>query len=205
MAFWFRGPLLSPSTFAPAAIVFVAAVLFTSVAAHAQATTETASQSLRIRPFATYSRVDTDYGGTNNGATVGVDLDFKVPHLYGIRPGLDVREVFSSGDVVNERSFSGGPQIVFNAGRYHPYADFLIGAGTITFPHPTIPGYTHDNSTVYSFGGGIDVSVTQSWAVRVDYMRQHWKLESDLPAFYPSQLSFGLRYQLHLRNKYGPE
>lgn len=199
MIFRFRGS--SPRL----ATITVAAALLGATAAHAQ-TTETASQDLRIRAFGMYSHVDTDYaGGVNNGGTFGVDVDFKIPHVRGIKPGVDIREVISSGSIANQRVFSGGPQIVLSGGRYHPYFDFLVGSGTISFPHPTIPGYTHDNSFVYTLGGGIDVTVHGPWAVRADYQRQQWKLQESTPSFYPTQFSIGLRYQVHLRNKYGPE
>jgi hypothetical protein len=131
----------------------------------------------------------------NSGTFFGADLTryFHLP----VAPSLEVRANFADGAIVDEHSYLGGLRVqgdLFH--RYHPYADFLAGYGSIHFNHPTIPGYTHDNSTVYSYGGGLDVDLMRHFQARVDFQGQRWALGTDGPndKFSPSILSIGLRY-----------
>ena len=57
---------------------------------------------------------------------------------------------------------------------FHPYADFLFGAGHIFFTQPPAPGYRSDKSVVYSYGGGMDFDVHGNFAAKIDFQAQSW-------------------------------
>lgn len=146
----------------------------------------------------------TDYNSTDKGFVVGGDFTY---HLHFFDASLDVRYNHVTGDSVGEKSFDGGVKIAKPFGRYHPYAHLLIGYGVITFDHPfTNPDgslYSYDNSTVYDFGGGVDVDLTRRFALKVDAQYQSWNLgargDAMSVSFNPNLLSFGVVYHLPYR------
>jgi hypothetical protein len=175
--------------------LFLATVI--APAAFGQASMSTASRALRFQGFGTYSYTRPDYDtGTNYGVTLGTDLDFNTPTW--VKPGLELRATRNSGDSTNQYTYGGGPRIVLPISHVQPYVDFLISGGKIEFNHldPAAPDYQANRSTVYSYGGGADVLLTRSWAVRLDAQSQRWKLSHSSPPFHPLLVSVGLRYQI---------
>ncbi len=183
--------------------------LLLPVASRAQATTETATEKMRLNLYALGSYGRPAYGFTPRagGFAVGGGAGFTVPHLHHIEPALDIRYTYLTNQSVTETVFAGGLRLAYHAGRFHPYGDFLAGAGNIHFKeiNPAYPDYTHDNSLVYNYGGGADIDVTRTVALRFDFQEQHWRISDQGQPFYPLQGSAGIRYQFHFRNKYGPE
>ena len=92
-------------------------------------------------------------------------------------------------------------------GRYHPYAHLLIGYGIITFDNPVqnYDGtfYTSDNSTIYDFGGGVDVNLTRRFDLKIDAQDQSWNLgtrgNAASVSFNPILASVGIVYHLPYR------
>ena len=76
-----------------------------------------------------------------------------------------------------------------------PYADFLVGPGNIHFPFNI--GYTSDTSTVYSYGGGVDVPIGRNFAVRLDLQGQHWNTGED--TYTPTLGTLAVRYTIPFR------
>jgi opacity protein-like surface antigen len=146
---------------------------------------------------------------TNMGITAGVDLGYGVH--YGILPQLEVRGTFpmSDGTVAAEKNFLGGLKIEKIYGRYHPYANFLVGRGQIDYqgagyldPSGTVL-YQRTNSNVWSPGGGIDFDVTQSFAVKADFQYQHY----DTPvttsgSLYAKAFTIGVVYRFGYRQNH---
>ncbi len=167
----------------------------------------TAHQTLRLQTYALASTVQPAFGVNqrNFGVTAGVDVGtFRISPR--IDPSLDLRLLASHGNVSNQFFYGGGPRVMVDLGRYKPYGEFLIGDGIIHFPNTRDPNYTHDNSLVTAFGGGLDVSVHRDFAVRAEALTQSWKLGSTNQAFHPLAVSVGIRYQVHLgRGKDGPD
>ncbi len=173
--------------------------------AHSQAT-QTADQRIRIKAFAMASYVRPDYGGAlkNGGGTVGTDIDgFRLlPHTD---IGMDIRYTASEGRVSNQYLFAGGPHISFNAYRFRPYVDYLIGVGDAHFNQSPDPAYTYDETRTRGYGAGFDYGITRFWSVRADAQRQRWRFSVRAPPFNPVEISVGAAYQLHFRSRYGPE
>ncbi len=80
-------------------------------------------------------------------------------------------------------------------GRFQPYADFLVGPGTIHFPHNN--GYIGDNSTVYNYGVGVDMGVTRNFSLKLDVQAQHWNTGEY--RFEPILGLVGITYQIPFR------
>jgi hypothetical protein len=117
-------------------------------------------------------------------------------------PSLEGRFNFLSGTYVSEHTklvgFTVGSESLKRF-HMHPYADFLIGDGTIKF-NTTATGYTSDDSTVYDFGGGLDIDLVHNFQLRGDYQYQHWKLGQATAPFTPNLFLIGVNYQFHFRD-----
>jgi len=130
----------------------------------------------------------------SNGVLFGADFTryFHLP----VAPSFEVRANFANGSYVNEHSYLGGLRVggdIFH--RFHPNGDFLAGYGSIFYNHPATPGYTHDNSLVYSYGGGVDFDVTRNFQGMVDFQGQSWNIgKGTEDKFSPSVFSVGIRY-----------
>ncbi len=151
-----------------------------------------------------YSLVSPKWNGiseTNNGLTVGLDYAHYVRHLP-VLPSLAFRAKFAPGNTVGERTIGGGPRVERPIGSFRVYGNFLVSSGIITFTHPVIDFrgklYATDDSIVYSAGGGVDVDLTKTWALRGDYQHEWWSTGIN-QNFNPQAISLGIVYRLPYR------
>jgi opacity protein-like surface antigen len=166
----------------------------------------TASRGAGISAFGGYINSNPEYGSARNtGEAFGLNLIkfLKLP----VNPSLEGRYNRDNGTYAQETSTLGGIRLqtdALHAFKVHPYVDFLIGSGTIHF-NTNSPGYTSDNSTVYNFGGGVDIDLIHNFQLKADYQYQHWKLGQESDAFTPNLILIGVTYQFHFRdyNRYG--
>jgi len=163
----------------------------------------TESKGMDLAAFGGYLNANPVYTGgsaypddRDSGAFLGADLT-RYFH-WPVAPSIEARANFADGPFVNEHSYLVGVRVqgdIFR--RYHPYADFLAGYGSTYYDHPVEPGYTHDNSAVYSYGGGLDIDLMRHFQAMVDFQGQHWNISNNNSAtgiFSPSIFSIGLRY-----------
>jgi hypothetical protein len=157
-----------------------------------------ADKAADISAFLGFQYANPDYGAPNNTG-VGAGLNYTRYFPIPVAPSIEARANLTNGTNVKERTYLVGLQAkarVFR--RYHPYVDFLLGKGTIHFnTHAT--GYIGDNSTVYNFGGGIDIDLLHNFALRADIQRQSWSLGSS-PGFNPLIGMIGLHYTFPFRD-----
>ena len=173
----------------------------------------TADQAIRLQAYGMVSYVRPDYLGhvSNFGGTAGVTVN--AFSFAGFEPGLDFRILGShgspgtgfDGNTTNQYVFSAGPRLQYDLGNFQPYAAFHLGYGKLVFTNSGDPNYTHDNSTVYAVVGGVDYRVSRSFSLRAEAEGQRWRLTPAAVPFHPVAVSLGVRYQLHLRNRFGPE
>lgn len=161
--------------------------------------TPVAVRKAEISAFAAFTRVTPDYGPfSNKGFTFGVD--YLRPVRWFLKPSLEFRGTFTPGETVGERTLGGGLRVEHPVWRIHPYADFLVSAGTITFTHPSIDSrgrlYKSDDSIVYTYGGGLDYDLTRRWAAKIDYQGEHWNLGSAAQTLTPQVLTIGVVYRI---------
>lgn len=168
---------------------------------NAQATA-TRSREAEASAFVTYSRVNLDYGPAGNGGTFGLDY---TRFFQLVSPSLEVRFKTASGKVVGERTFGGGLRLEHQWSYFHPYADFLVSKGTITFANKNFIGSNgtgSNGSIVYSYGGGVDYDFADQWSARVDYQGESWNLhETPAITLAPRALSIGVLYRIRLHRR----
>ncbi len=133
--------------------------------------TRTASKSADISGFAGFGDGGPAYGPDRAaGGMFGVDFT----HYFHVRvePSLEFRANFISSTFVGEHTYLFGLRAAVPFHGIRPYGDFLVGPGTIHFPLNF--SYIGDNSTVYSYGGGLDVPVFRTFSLKLDVQGQHW-------------------------------
>lgn len=162
----------------------------------------TRSRAAGASAFVTYTWLDPDYGSSGSAVTVGGDYTrfFKL-----ISPSVEARYKTGSGAAVTESTFGGGVRVEHQIKYFHPYADFLVSYGLISFAEKNYIGSNgngSNNSIVYSFGGGLDYDFADQWAVRVDYQSERWNLQS-VPnvMLTPNAYSAGILYRFRLGRK----
>lgn len=149
--------------------------------------------------FVTYTRLDPDYSTDGNAVTVGGDY---TRFLKFVSPSIEARFKTGSGPAVTETTFGGGIRVEHQIRYFHPYGDFLISDGLITFAQKDFIGGNgkgSNSSVVYSFGGGVDYDFADQWSARVDYQSERWNLKT-VPnvTLTPSAYSIGILYRFRL-------
>jgi hypothetical protein len=165
----------------------------------------TADRTFGLAAFAGSSYAQTDYGSRDTGYMIGGDLNTAFRHF---EPALDVRYTSVSGNVVNQTSFAGGLKLQRKIGPLRPYGDFEVGMGTLHFDFPngltpTGSPYTHDNSVVKAFGGGMDVRIARFIDLKADAQYQYWKLGKNSSYLNPFLTSIGIAYRIPYRSLAG--
>jgi hypothetical protein len=163
----------------------------------------TATQTLTLSAFGGFSGVDVGFGGTRNlGATLGADVGFR--HFAGLQPAVEVRGTYASGGhiVSNYKTLLIGGRVARTFGRIQPYADFLYGRGILDYGNGGYPNanytllYTHSAGNVFSPGGGINLTVTEHIAAKID--GQYQRFATPVTAsqiIYTVPLTFGVEYR----------
>jgi opacity protein-like surface antigen len=184
--------------------IWVRLALFTAVSglthtALSQAT-PAGTQKLQLSAFAGATGTFTGFeGGKNLAITAGADLTYLGFRLF--RPSVEVRGTYpiDSGHISSQKNFLVGPKVDYPLGKFHPYADFLIGRGQIDYHSPGfIFGntlYISTNTTVYSPGVGVDYNFTHNLALKADAQFQHWNTPVVASGtIHPVALTFGVVY-----------
>lgn len=118
--------------------------------------------------------------GTNLGVTGGVDV--AVHHWSSLTPYLEIRGTypFYLGDTVSIRNILGGLRFTRTYGRYLPYFDALYGRAQLHYASPGYPNpaftylYQKSPSNVLSLGGGAEIPLTYTWALKADAQWQFY-------------------------------
>ena len=188
-----------PRALAPALLLAVASLIPVS-RLHAQAL-PTASKSIGFSVFGAVADLDPRYGPDhhNIGYVLGADVTRPYRHFD---LSLEARVSDASGKYADERTYSAGLKVSRSfAYRFHPYVDFLAGKGYIFFDHPELisgPGstYTQDDSTVYTFGGGLDYNAYRNFDLKIDAQDSSWKIGTEVSRFNPYNVSVGVVYHI---------
>jgi hypothetical protein len=168
----------------------------------------TATQALRISAFGGFTGSDFGLGASRNlGATAGVDIG--VGGFHGVHPAVEVRGTYAvDGHVVaSDKSVLGGIRLGHPFGRIHPYFDFLYGRGILDYGGAGYTNstytliYTHTAGNVMSPGGGFDLSLSERFAVKVDYQYQRFATPV-IPAQHitVTPITFGVAYKFNFNH-----
>lgn len=157
-------------------------VAFGSLSSFAQST-PTASRGLAPSAFAGFTGTYTGLQSSRNLAfTAGVDVGFHP--FFGWLPAVEFRGTYpvDSGRVVGEKEALGGLRLQKRFNRVRPYADILFGRGQLNYQNGgfIVPAqnfrYVQSTSNVLSAGVGVELDVTEHFAVLLDGQFQHWDI-----------------------------
>ncbi|MGA7158778.1 MAG: outer membrane beta-barrel protein [Acidobacteriaceae bacterium] len=147
----------------------------------------------------TYTGLD---GGKNLGITAGVDMNFKPYHLF--YPSAEVRGTYpiDDGQVAAERNVLFGPRIERYYGIFRPYVDFLYGRARIDYQNGGLPNpagtllYIDSVSNVFGVGGGVNLTLTDHLALKIDGQFQHYAVPvTTSGSIYSEPISVGVVYR----------
>lgn len=159
-----------------------------------------------LSAFGLYSKLTPDYGPQkNNGITFGIDYTRYT--RWWVNPSIEFRAKIAHGTTVDEKSWGGGIRVEKPINHWHPYADFLLSAGTINYHLQTpaiLPNgkpYIDDATITKSFGGGLDYDLTPRFALRGDMQFEKWHLDKYTPIYLtPYAWSAGVVYRIPFRS-----
>ncbi|MGA8940120.1 MAG: outer membrane beta-barrel protein [Acidobacteriaceae bacterium] len=141
-------------------------------------------------------------GGKNLGITAGVDMNFKPFHMF--YPSAEVRGTYpvDDGKVDAQENLLFGPRIERYYGHLRPYVDFLYGRAKVDYQNGGIPNpagtllYLDSVSNVFSFGGGLDYTLTDHFALKIDGQFQRYSVPvTTSGAIYSVPLTIGVVYR----------
>jgi len=153
-------------------------------------------------------------GGKNLAITAGADVTY-----LGFRrflPAFELRGTYpiDDGHISSEKNFLLGPKVTYPIGRLHPYADLLVGRGTLDYLNGGIivitPNsallYLSTNTFIFSPGVGLDYSLTHNIEAKVDGQFQHWNTPvTSSGSIYSKALTVGFVYNFDFnpRHRHG--
>jgi len=95
----------------------------------------------------------------------------------------------SNDSTVYEQSYEVGPRIFLTRGRLIPYGKILIGRGVYNYSN-NVANIAYN---LYTYGGGIDYTLTPTINLRADYEYQNW-LGFPLGTLHPSLVTIGAAF-----------
>ena len=174
--------------------LLLAALCYAASANALAQASSTAGKSADIAVFGGFQGAHPDYGPYNSyGGVFGADFTRYL--RFPVVPSLEFRANLHSNSAVSEHSYVVGLRAAVPFRFAQPYADFLVGPGSIHFPANV--GYQSDSSTVYSYGGGLDVPIYRNFALRLDVQAQHWNTGED--TYSPTLATVAVRYTIPFR------
>ena len=182
-----------------AAFAFLCCGLCSAPSAHAQAAPiETRPADIFV--FGGFNYTLPDYGQanqTNKGVTYGgLFQRYLFIRNIPLSAGIEARGTYTTGPVVAENTFTGGLRLGTTVlRRYHPYFTAEIGHGNIDYDFDPIPGYSHDDGTIYDAGGGVDIDVYRNFGLVLDGQSQNWHLGGAY-TLSPAAITVGIRYRV---------
>ncbi len=152
-----------------------------------------------------FSRYNLDYGGGRSMIGPSLWIDWNFLRLPSLLSGLGIEVEGHAIDydhpgglqIMRQDSAEGGAIYTWRHDRnLHVYAKYLIGRGSIDFPH--LPGettYTHETLTVLSPGFGIEYRADRNFWIRGDYEYQFWRDYNDSHDLTPHGYTIGVSYE----------
>ena len=164
-----------------------------------------AQRTSELKAFGLYTYSNPDFGGHNSGAGTVFGADYMRRFNWLLTPGLEFRVRISPGPTVSQKTFGGGIRVEHPIRQFHPYADFLISHGSMSFSDPFFnpvgPYDKTDTSLVLTYGGGVDVSVFRQWGVRGDFQSERWTNFGNNLTLAPWSLSVGAVYHFQFGSR----
>ncbi len=118
----------------------------------------------------------------NAAFTAGIDVGFR--QFFGLDPAIEIRGSYpmANGALVGEESILGGLRVQKRFKGIRPYADILFGRGQLNYQNGgfIVPAqsfrYIQSTTNVISPGVGVELDVTEHFALLLDGQYQHWNI-----------------------------
>jgi hypothetical protein len=113
-------------------------------------------------------------GGKNVGITAGGDITFKPYHRYYFSGEIRGTYPVDGGNVDAQKNFLFGVKVERYYNYFRPYVDFLYGRDEIDYKSGGYPNpagtllYLNSVSNIFSGGGGLDYTLTDHFALKID-------------------------------------
>ncbi len=184
------------------ALTLLGSALVACALAHAQAI------PAAVKPFdvsafggatGTYTGLN---GGRNLGITAGGDISFRQFRMF--YPSVEVRGTYpiDDGKVDAQENILFGVKVERYYKNFRPYVDFLYGRGKITYQNGGYPNpsrtllYLDSVSNVFSIGGGLDYTLSDHLALKLDAQFQRYGTPvTTSGALYSTPLTLGVVYR----------
>lgn len=141
-------------------------------------------------------------GGKNLGITAGGDISFKPFHRF--YPSVEVRGTYpiDDGNIDSQENILFGVKAERYYGNFRPYVNFFYGRAKIDYENGGYPNpagtllYLDSISNVYAPGGGVDYTLTDHFAFKVDFQFQHYGAPvAPSGSIYAKALTLGVVYR----------
>ncbi len=141
-------------------------------------------------------------GGKNIGITAGGDIGFRPYHRF--YPSVEVRGTYpiDDGKVDSQENILFGAKAERYYGNFRPYVDFFYGRAKIDYESGGYPNpagtllYLDSIGNVYAPGGGVDYTLTDHFALKVDFQFQHYGTPvTTSGSIYAKALTIGVVYR----------
>lgn len=162
-----------------------------------------ASRPLAFSAFGAATGTYTGLGGGRNlGITAGADIGWLPYHRF--YPSVEVRGTYpvDSGKVDSQENALFGLNVARFYGNFHPYGDFLYGRAKVTYASPGYPNpsatllYLDSVTNVFSLGGGLDYTLTDHVALKIDGQFQRYSVPvTTSGTLYSKPISIGIVYR----------
>lgn len=113
-------------------------------------------------------------GGKNIGITAGGDITFKPYHRFYFSGEIRGTYPFDNGTIDSQKNFLFGAKVERYYHNFRPYVDFLYGRDKIDYERGGFPNpagtllYLDSVSNIFSAGGGVDYTLTDHFALKID-------------------------------------
>jgi Outer membrane protein beta-barrel domain len=141
-------------------------------------------------------------GGKNLGITAGGDITFKPYHRYYFSGEIRGTYPVDNGNVDSQKNVLFGVKVERYFNNFRPYVDFLYGRDKIVYENGGFPNpagtllYLDSVSNVFSGGGGLDFTLTEHFALKIDGQFQHIGTPvTTSGAIYSKPLTIGVVYR----------
>lgn len=140
-------------------------------------------------------------GGRNLGITAGGNVGFRPYHLFYFSAEIRGTYPVDNGSIDGQKNILFGVQVQRFYNRFRPYADALVGRAKIDYMgggYPNPEGtllYESSVSNDFSFGGGLDYTLTPRFDLRIDVQVQHLSTPvTTSGSIYSKPITIGLVY-----------
>ena len=174
-----------------------------------------ASRSAEISAYGGFSYEKPDFGAANQNNTGGmIGVNYTRFINFMLQPSLELRANYGTGDIITEKSVTGGFRGTYDfvdkydfRDRLHPYIFVHGGAGTLRYNHYL--GIPSDRGFILAGGIGLNVDAYKHFQIMADAELQNWNLgqnaylkpSGDTYTLSPKIFTLGISYRVPARSR----